>query len=248
MRIEELSARSGLPVRTIREYQTWKVLPPPRREGRIGLYDQVHLRRLADIVRLQDRGYSIAAIRELFEAWSSGTGLDEVLGIDDALGAPADEAPRQFTPHQLGELLPAIAASPRLLRRAHDVGLLSVHDGRTVARSPALVQLVADAMAAGVSPTAALDLAAAVVDAADRVGAQAATTLARAVELGEQDPAALARRGRVLLARAVATHAVDRAGHHLARHIGDVPEMAELIEQVRIGTVVGPTDEQEQHT
>jgi hypothetical protein len=109
------------------------------------------------------------------------------------------------------------------------------------------VQLVADTMAAGVSPTAALDLAGAVVDAADRVGARAAVTLARAVELGEQDPAALARRGRVLLARAVATHAVDRAGHHLARHIGDIPALAELIEQVRIGTVVGPADEQEQH-
>src|SRR5690349_25099164 len=85
-RVEELSARTGAPVRTIREYQTWQILHPPSKVGRVGLYDESHVRRLEGIARLQERGYSIAAIRDLFRAWEQGAGLRDVLGVDDAIG------------------------------------------------------------------------------------------------------------------------------------------------------------------
>src|SRR5262245_45698965 len=162
MSVEELSARTGTPVRTIREYQTWNVLPAPTRVGRRGYYDESHVRRLEGIARLQDRGYSIAALRDLFDAWEQGAGLRDVLGVDDAIGLPADEAAVALTHEQLAELLPAVAASERLTTRALNAGLLFVDGERYVARSPALVQLVADAIDAGLSPTAALDLAATV--------------------------------------------------------------------------------------
>jgi DNA-binding transcriptional MerR regulator len=236
--VEELSARSGAPVRTIREYQTWRILHPPTRAGRRAFYDESHVERLAGIARLQDRGYSIAAIRDLFEAWEQGADLRDVLGVDDVLAPPADEAPVLLTAEQLAALLPAIAASDRLTTRAVRCGLLVRHGDGYAARSPALVQIVADAVRAGASPTAALDLAAAIVSAADAVGEQAADTVVAAVEGGagrEFEP--LLRRGRLLLARAAATHTVDRAGRHLMRRAADRPELAALVDDMRIGTL-----------
>ncbi|MEP6624245.1 MAG: helix-turn-helix domain-containing protein, partial [Acidimicrobiia bacterium] len=63
--IDELARVAELPSRTIREYQTVGVLMPPKRDGRRGLYDVEHRRRLALIARLQARGYSLAGIRDL---------------------------------------------------------------------------------------------------------------------------------------------------------------------------------------
>lgn len=242
--VEGLSSRTGAPVRTIREYQTWRILHPPTRVGRRAFYDESHLRRLGDIARLQERGYSIAAIRDLFDAWERGAGLRDVLGIDDAVGPPADEAPIAITRAQLAELLPAVAGSPRLLARAHKARVLVPDGDRFVARSPALVQLVADGVAAGLPPTAALDLAAAVTAAADGVGRAAAEVLGRAAEGGgELD--ALVRRGRVLLARAVATHTIDRTGHHLLEAAASRPELADLVAGIRIGSTPRPGTERE---
>src|SRR4051812_40443783 len=104
--VEDLSARTGAPVRTIREYQTWQILHPPTRVGRRAYYDDSHVRRLEGIARLQERGYSIAAIRDLFDAWEQGAGLHDVLGVDDAIGLPADEAPLVLTARQLRDALP----------------------------------------------------------------------------------------------------------------------------------------------
>src|SRR6266571_4399139 len=70
--VDELARRARLPVRTIREYQTLRLLPAPRRQGRIGVYGQAHLDRLAAIGRLQRRGYSLAAIKDLFDAGDAG--------------------------------------------------------------------------------------------------------------------------------------------------------------------------------
>lgn len=241
MAVEELSARTGAPVRTIREYQTWQILHPPTRVGRRGFYDESHVRRLEGIARLQERGYSIAAIRDVFDAWDRGSGLRDVLGVDDAIGSPADEAPIAITRSQLAELLPAIAGSGRLLARACKVRLLVAHGDEFVARSPALVQLVADATAAGVSASAALDLAAAVTDAADAAGRAAADVVAAAVVAAGVDVEALVRRGRVLLARSVAAHTIDRVGHHLIEQSAIRPELAELVDGTRIGSIPRPT-------
>ena len=239
MTVEELSLRTGAPVRTIREYQTWQILHPPTRVGRRGFYDETHVRRLEGIARLQERGYSIAAIRDLFDAWERGAGLRDVLGVDDAIGLPADEAPIAISRAQLAELLPALTASDRLLARACKSRLIVADGDGYLTRSPALVQLVADAVAAGVSPSAALDLAATITDAADATGRAAAEVVATSVDRGE-DVEALVRRGRVLLARSIATHTIDRVGYHLAERAGTRPELRQLLAGIRIGTKPHP--------
>src|SRR5262245_65711077 len=79
--VDELAHRAELPVRTIREYQTLGLLPPPAKRGRVGIYRPGHLARLRLIVRLQKCGYSLAGIRGLVESWSGGADLGEVLGL-----------------------------------------------------------------------------------------------------------------------------------------------------------------------
>jgi hypothetical protein len=81
------------------------------------------------------------------------------------------------------------------------------------------------------------------VSAAERVGGAAAATVAAGAEIGEMaEVEPLVRRGRVLLARAVATHTIDQVGRHLAAHADEVPELRDLIADVRIGTITTPPD------
>ena len=221
LRVEDLSARTGAPVRTIREYQTWRILHPPTREGRVGWYDDSHVRRLATIARLQERGYSIAAIRDLFGAWEQGVGLRDVLGLDDTAGIPVDEVPVWLTADQFDELLPALATDDH---------------GGYLARSPALLQLTADATRA-MTASAALDVAEAIIAAADAAGRATAVAVAGARSADPDALERLLRRGRGLLARAVASHTIDRVGHHLAEDAADDPVLRALLDQIRIGTV-----------
>jgi DNA-binding transcriptional MerR regulator len=65
MRVEQLSVQSGVPVDTIRYYQSKGLLDPPRRQGRVAWYRDDHLQRLARIRSLQQRGFTLAAIVRL---------------------------------------------------------------------------------------------------------------------------------------------------------------------------------------
>jgi DNA-binding transcriptional MerR regulator len=170
--IDELVARTGTTSRTIREYQSLGLLDAPRKIGRIGYYNQTHVERLAVISRLQERGYSLAGIRDLIAAWSSGTELPAVLGLDTvADAATADERPEIYTEDALEELVPGITLRS-VLATAQQAGLLErLNDGRYCVRSPALVQLIIDATALGVTLPNALH----VIDAM-RAAAEVATT------------------------------------------------------------------------
>jgi DNA-binding transcriptional MerR regulator len=63
--IDELAARTGLTVRTVRFYATEGLLPPPRRRGRIAYYGPAHRMRLDLIRTLQEHGYTLAAIERV---------------------------------------------------------------------------------------------------------------------------------------------------------------------------------------
>jgi DNA-binding transcriptional MerR regulator len=87
-RIEDLARESGTTVRTIRAYQDRGLLPKPERRGRANVYGPAHLARLRQIAGLLDRGYTLASIKELLEAWDAGTGLGGVLGLLDVMHEP----------------------------------------------------------------------------------------------------------------------------------------------------------------
>ncbi|OII69197.1 MULTISPECIES: MerR family transcriptional regulator [unclassified Streptomyces] len=66
--VDELAARAGVTVRTIRFYGTRGLLPPPEiGPRRIGRYGPGHLARLALIEELQRQGMTLAAIERYLE-------------------------------------------------------------------------------------------------------------------------------------------------------------------------------------
>ncbi|WLW58528.1 MerR family transcriptional regulator [Streptomyces sp. YU58] len=86
--MEDLAHLSGATVRTIRAYQDRGLLPRPERRGRANLYSGAHLARLRQIAGLLDRGYTLASIKELLEAWDAGRGLAGVLGLVAEVDGP----------------------------------------------------------------------------------------------------------------------------------------------------------------
>ncbi|NEB82066.1 MerR family transcriptional regulator [Streptomyces sp. SID14478] len=103
-RIEDLAHHSGATVRTIRAYQDRGLLPRPERRGRANVYTSAHLSRLRQIADLLDRGYTLASIKELLEAWDAGRGLGGVLGLVAEVDGPwTDERAGRITRAELDE-------------------------------------------------------------------------------------------------------------------------------------------------
>ncbi|MGP3756449.1 Predicted transcriptional regulators [Streptomyces sp. LamerLS-316] len=66
--VDELAARAGVTVRTVRFYSTRGLLPPPViGPRRVGHYGQDHLSRLALIEELQHQGMTLAAIERYLQ-------------------------------------------------------------------------------------------------------------------------------------------------------------------------------------
>ncbi|MHA6763219.1 MerR family transcriptional regulator [Streptacidiphilus sp. PAMC 29251] len=121
LRIDDLARAAGTTVRNVRAYQDRGLLPPAARRGRANVYEQAHLERLRLIAQLLDRGHTLAGIKELLDAWESGTGLGGVLGLVAEVTAPwTDEEPVRLgraaliTYFQGVEDLQAIADAVRL--------------------------------------------------------------------------------------------------------------------------------------
>ena len=215
MTIDQLAARSAVPSRTIRQYQTAGVLPPPDRRGRVGYYGQPHVRRLALIDRLQERGYSLAGMRDLFEAWDAGRGLDSVFGEQGALVVPVDEQPILCTTAQLTEIFPA-ASSVAVRRELERVSLIRriTKGGRgwaIPARSALIV--AAELVSFGVSLDSVVTLFERL---RETLGAAADEVVDGLDQLGSDDAAVeLLRRMRSPMARAVATLFIDSVGERI---------------------------------
>jgi DNA-binding transcriptional MerR regulator len=158
MTIDELARATGTTTRTIRAYQTQGLLPHPRLAGRVGVYDDGHLARLRYIAHLQERGFSLAAIREMLTAWEEGRSLSDVLGFEEALTTPwSDEAPGHIDLEGLRRLFPDLEDEAGALRRAVDVGLLVPEGDEWRVPSPMLLRVGAELVAAGIPMDAVLD-------------------------------------------------------------------------------------------
>ena len=96
--IDEMARVAGVTARNLRAYQSLGLLAAPRLAGRVGRYDAEHLDRVRAIRRLQSRGFSLAGIKELFDAHDRGQTLEAVLGLDPSLRAASAAAPSLATP------------------------------------------------------------------------------------------------------------------------------------------------------
>lgn len=84
--IDELAAKTKVPSRTIRFYQSKGALGKPNIVGRVAYYNDSHIKRLELISQLQDRGLSIRAIRDLVKRIDAGeVSLNEWLGLEQQL-------------------------------------------------------------------------------------------------------------------------------------------------------------------
>ncbi|MFI7709328.1 MerR family transcriptional regulator [Nonomuraea sp. NPDC049480] len=240
--IDELARRTGIPVRTIREYQSMGVLPPPERRGRIGIYRQFHLSRLELIARLQRRGYSLAGIRDLLASWQDGADLGEVLGLAPDELVHIDEPGMPATADQLARLLPSLV--PERLGDLMATGVVE-HCGpdRYCVPSPSLLQLTMDLQNAGFPPEQLLALLGSIGQAAD-TAADAVLRLLdeRPADVDDERLATLIKRGRGLLAHGTGRLTVHTLGRRLGI-TGDEASIAALGRRLEKGL---PPDASEQ--
>ncbi|WP_406495800.1 MerR family transcriptional regulator [Streptomyces sp. NBC_00846] len=152
-RIEDLAHVSGATVRTIRAYQDRGLLPTSERRGRANVYRDAHLSRLRQIADLLDRGYTLASIKELLEAWDTGRGLGGVLGLVAEVHGPwTDEQADRIT---RAELNARFGGNPddEAVAEAVDLGVLERIPGRDdefLVPSPQELAVAIELHAAGV--------------------------------------------------------------------------------------------------
>ncbi len=105
MTVEELSARTGVSVRNIRAYQTAGLMPPPRLQGRLGLYDAEHQGKLELIRDLRQQGFRLDAIKSMLEktpegAWSEYSLISELFSTTFfTVESPKRKAIREMAAH-----------------------------------------------------------------------------------------------------------------------------------------------------
>jgi DNA-binding transcriptional MerR regulator len=151
MTIDELAQRARLPSSTVRLYQSRGLLPPPRRAGRVGYYSGGHLARLRLIAELQRRGFSLAAIQQLVDAWESGRSLDDLLGLEAEVTSPGSRPePVRMNVEELAQRLAGQPVGPELLRRVVDLGLVSLEPDGMLAADPRFLAFGAELTALGI--------------------------------------------------------------------------------------------------
>jgi DNA-binding transcriptional MerR regulator len=150
--LDELAERTGVTPRTIRYYQSQHVLPKPRHVGRDARYSAEHLVRLQVIAALQERGLKLEAIKRLVgRDGEHARSVTDFLGLDEVLrNRWVDEQPSTMT---LAEVHNLLGRRPRrLVGELVDSGVLErLDDGRFVAVSPALLDLMLRLIDAGVT-------------------------------------------------------------------------------------------------
>ena len=104
--VDELAARSGATVRTIRYYQSEGLLPAPTRHGREVRYGNEHLDRLQLIAALQERGLRLTAIAELLRHSPDDSTASDWLGLGETLSRPwSEDRPALLSEAELDERL-----------------------------------------------------------------------------------------------------------------------------------------------
>ncbi|MGW7516622.1 MerR family transcriptional regulator [Streptomyces sp. NPDC054796] len=158
-RTAELAREAGITTRTLRFYRERKLLPPPRREGRIAWYDEHHLARLRTITGLLSRGHTLGGIADLLGAFESGRdsrGTAELLGLESALTTPfSEETQVRLTPEELADYFQG-EVTPENLATSLDIGYVAVDGDEFVHVSTRLLNASAELVRKGVPLSAVL--------------------------------------------------------------------------------------------
>jgi len=140
MTIDQIAQHAGIPVSTVRLYQNKGLLPPPERRGRVGYYDAGHRDRLRLIAHLQERGFSLAAIKEAMDSWNAGRSLDHMLGVNDIAPALGRE-PLRLSPIEFAERFEGIGLTQTDIQRAVKIGLVQLDGNELIVSNEAFVDI-----------------------------------------------------------------------------------------------------------
>ncbi|MFI9403304.1 MerR family transcriptional regulator [Nocardia sp. NPDC052316] len=156
--ISDLAERSGMTVRTLRDYNERGLLPPPKMKGRTGFYGPEHLDRIRIVERLVERGITLNGVRGLLEAWDRGQDLADVLGVATAAGPPPPPDAPPDGRIAAADLADRFATVADGLARSVSAGLYEPVDSGTYrVAEPALVEIFEQLLDAGLSTERALD-------------------------------------------------------------------------------------------
>jgi DNA-binding transcriptional MerR regulator len=151
MTIDELSQRAGTTTSTVRMYQARGLLPAPERRGRVGYYGPGHLARLRLIDHLQEQGFSLASIKGLVDAWESGRGLEDVLGLEAQVAAVwGPEEPLRLHPEQFAARFEGQEVTPEIAQRALALDLIALDGAEIVIKSPRFLEIGAELARSGI--------------------------------------------------------------------------------------------------
>ena len=158
--LSELATESEVSERTIRYYQSEKLLPRPEKRGRDAVYRSDHLERICLIVDLRDRGLSLGTIRDLVTTDDPAATVAAWLGIDETLRTPwSEDRAKSMNRDQLRDLVAGHPAGT--LGELVDAGFVrDERDGTWTVLSPALTQQALELRAAGID----IDISAALAD------------------------------------------------------------------------------------
>ncbi len=150
--IDQLAARTGVSIRTIRFYSGKGLLPAPRLRGRTGLYDTTHRARLELIGELSALGFTLAAIERRLERVPHDAGPEE-LALQLALLTPwAPEDPEDLDDDEL-ERRAGRPLSAEDLRGLEALGVLTpLDDGRYRLHGPTTLATGLETLASGLPP------------------------------------------------------------------------------------------------
>jgi DNA-binding transcriptional MerR regulator len=159
--IEELSRRTGMTVRSLRSYQSRKLLPPPTVRGRTGYYDQRHVARIQLIQNLQSEGIKLHSIARMLD--EGGRSDADLLQFTRSVQTMFTESDGSIT--SVGDLagrfgVEDLEAGAHLLERAERLGLVRhVGDDTYEEVSPRLLDVGEHAVQAlGLTADEALDV------------------------------------------------------------------------------------------
>jgi DNA-binding transcriptional MerR regulator len=150
--IDELAREAGVPTSTVRLYQAKGLLPRPTIRGRVGYYGPGHLARMRLVARLQQRGFSLASIKHLADAWETGRSLDDLLGIEEQLVA-WDRQAAELTADELAAVLDGVEITPEAMAHAMRLGVVEpIEDGRVRVPDLEYLRIGAELVRLGVQP------------------------------------------------------------------------------------------------
>lgn len=223
-RVEELANAAGVTVDTVRFYQGKRLLPPPRRKGRVAWYGPEHLERLRRTRSLLAERFTLAQIAKLFASEEAATSPRAKRSAADASGDASRALLEALVAESVGdrtltraELAAESKVPEPLLAAAQQAGLIApieIDGAERFTRADAeLARAGLDILARGLPLKALLDVAVAHAERVEATVDQAISLFdahvlepARGVDGGDDDVAEAFRALLPEVARMVALH------------------------------------------